>query len=155
MRTRTTYICEVCESQYDTAADALTCEAHGLPAPMPWLHFGERVPAFGEDGVKWTTITGVAWIENRGNGEHVWALRVEPLVSLCSNRGDMVDIAYPSDFDPREGVDAFRYDGTPTDLRVWAERMAELGFAESEASEWVREHVAHWRAVHAKKETGR
>lgn len=56
MITVTTYQCEICLTTFGDAADALRCEAHGLPAPVPWLTLGERMPAFGENGVEWTTI---------------------------------------------------------------------------------------------------
>ncbi len=151
MRVISKYVCEFCNTQYDTEAEARACEASGYPEPMPWLPIGERVPAFGESGVKWTTITRVSLAAGRFGG-HVWEVLVSEPVFLNHNRPD--DWPYwASDFDPREGTDAFRYAGSPEDITTWTETMKRYGFAEDQASSFVLSNVNHWRALHAKKGT--
>lgn len=144
MRVQNRYVCEICEEEYGRAEDALACEARGLPEPMSFLPLGERVPAFGEDGVEWAEIVGVCLV-NAGR-RHEWRVRTKGHVSVSHNL-DTADGWVPAwVFDPREGCDAFRYACSPDDLRVWEEAMRNCGFAEGDASEWVRDHVERARA---------
>lgn len=53
MRIRSTYICEICNSEYNTEAKALACEALGQPQLPDWLsnYKGCTIAMFADSGV--------------------------------------------------------------------------------------------------------
>lgn len=151
MRTNAVYTCEICGETYGVAADAIACEALGLPAPMPYLPWDRKVPLFGENGVEHAQILWVRIVRNFR--AHAWLVYTRPWVFVSHNLMDNDQGIPASAFDPREGVDAFRYDGDADDVATWERALREYGFAEDEASEWVRDAVT-WRRAEIERAKG-
>ena len=135
MKTITRYACEICGTEFLHAEDAERCEAEGLPEPMPFLRFGEKLPAFGEDGVEWGEVRGV-YVVGRGwaPGGHEWVLDTVPRLHLSHNRDPESSGTPAHAFDPRSGWDAFRYSCTSGDVDAWRKAMRDYGFQESEVA---------------------
>jgi hypothetical protein len=134
--TITRYACEFCDTEYESAKDALECEALGFPEPMPFLKIGVPIPAFGEHGITSARITQV--LIGRGYMRHIWLLEVRPFITTAISHNLDPESPIPVHaFDPRRGVDAFRYGCSASDLATWERTMREYGFDESEASAGV------------------
>ena len=137
----TTYVCEICGSEYQTADDAGACEALGLPDPLPFLPMGERIPLFGENGVEWATIVWVGVERRSYEAVHRWVVAATPRPFVSHNLPD--DSPIPaSAFDPRYGYDAFRYGDSLEDIRVWRSALERYGFTEADVCPLVLERVA-------------
>ncbi len=142
MKVNTLYQCEICGTEYQTREDADSCEAWGLPDPMPFLPWDKEIPAFGESGVRWGRLTGVFVRNHAGSphDHHEWGVYVDPYVHVSHNL-DSDDAGPPARaFDPREGFDAFRYidkDNPGEHLRVWEETMKEYGFDDKDVDEML------------------
>lgn len=136
MITITRHVCEFCETEYESAEEALACEALGFPEPMPFLKLGVPIPAFGEHGVTTGNITQVHIA--RGYEQHRWLVEVRPFITTAISHNLDPESPVPVHaFDPRRGVDAFRYGCGPSDLATWERTMRDYGFDESEASAGV------------------
>ncbi len=142
MKVITRYVCELCDTEFNTESEARACEAHGLPEPMPFLPWDVEIPAFGENGVEWIKLHSVH-VEERFGG-HRWALITSPSVHLSHNADPESPLIPASAFDPRRGWDAFRYECTPADLATWKKAMSDYGFEESEANEFIRTNIQRY-----------
>lgn len=140
MLSRPTYVCEICDESYGWPEDALACEAHGLPEPMPFLPLGTRVPAFGANGIEWAKILGVGVWAPRPTEGHRWIVVATPRPTLTHKR-DYNDPVPATAFDPRHGYDAFRYGATLADVAVWSDTLRRYGFTEADATRYVRDNV--------------
>ena len=140
MKTVVRYACEICGDEFNTEAEALECESKGLPEPMLFLPWGVKIPAFGENGVEWATLRDVA-VSSSCGARHVWVVRVTPFIHVSHNIDRESGFIGACAFDPRCGIDAFRYCAKPEDVAVWRKAMADYGFKESEANEWVRARI--------------
>lgn len=143
MLSRTIYVCEICGTEHTSEADALACEAYGLPEPMPFLPLGERIPAFGANGIEWATIEEVDILSTPNACNpfgHRWVVVATPHLILSHKRdGDQMVPA--TAFDPRHGYDAFRYGATLADVAVWSATLRRYGFTEADATRYVRDNV--------------
>ncbi len=143
---RTIYVCEICGTEHVAAVDALACEACGLPEPMPFLTLGERVPAFGANGIEWATIDEVDIVSTPNACNpfgHRWIVVATPRPTL-SHKRDYDDPVPATAFDPRRGYDAFRYGATLADVAVWSATLRRYGFTEADATQYVRDNVRQW-----------
>ncbi len=143
MLKRTIYVCEICGTEHVAAVDALACEAHGLPEPMPFLPLGERVPAFGANGIEWATIQEVDIVSTPNACNpfgHRWVVLATPRPTL-SHKRDYDDPVPATAFDPRRGYDAFRYGATLADVAVWSATLRRYGFTEADATRYARDNV--------------
>ena len=149
------YQCEICRTEFDSAAEAERCESTGLPAPVPWLPMPPRepLPVFGEGGVQFIDEISRIEIQRKGS-RHVWRLWTRPLVHVSHNMNPEDGLPVEA-FDPRVGCDAFRYGNagvalapgcSDADLQVWDRTMQRYGFAEESADIFVRTRVTATRA---------
>jgi len=137
MRVVTSYQCEICEEVYDSPVLAQQCEALGLPAPMPFIPLDKPVPAFGESGVAWAKIRRVG--VQRRLSSHEWWVATDPFIHVSHNLEGALVPAYA--FDPRHGMDAFRYACSISDALVWQRTLADYGFTQGDASPWLAERI--------------
>lgn len=134
------YVCEICGTDYPRPENAIACESTGMPDPMPFLPQAPRAaPAFGEDGVVHAVI--LEPIIRPSVLEHEWWLATSPLIHMSHNLSSDEGLVPARAFDPRHGIDAFRYACSRADLKIWEDTMRAYGFDESEATSFVRTKV--------------
>lgn len=143
VKTISRYVCEICETEYDVAADALACEALGYPDPMPFIPLGVPIPAFGEGGIVMATIRAV-FVDCRWPGEHRWCVNAHPWPYISHNL-DTEDNVPAYAFDPRRGYDAFRYGASQNEIGLWLKTLAAYGFTEADVSPMLLERINAWR----------
>lgn len=146
MRTKTVYICDICETQHDVEADAMACEAQGRPEAPPWLtaRVGCEAVGFGERGVVdhgGCKLRGLYVV--RLNDRHVMCADTGLFVS--HNQGDYLP-AYA--LDPMRGYDFLRYvDGNELTVAVakWVSWCREYGIDPdpTKASWWGWQEEKH------------
>jgi hypothetical protein len=137
MRIKPYYVCELCQEEHETEEDARTCEARGIPAPMPFLPLGEEIPAFGENH---TAIAKIVQVRLSRRWHH-WEVFADPFIYLNHNSAGVDDWVPACSFDPRCGWDGFRYGCSKEDAAIWRAAMARYGFKESESGDRILAEV--------------
>lgn len=160
MRETKQYQCEICSAEYDTPECAEACESSGLPAPMPFLPWDREIPCFGEMSIQHARLLAVEvgctvgdWYplgmiqSAAAEGKcHEWRVNTSPWVLVSHNLDDATWRPARA-FDPRQGVDTFRYFGTVRDLAMWERTMRDYGLDEKDAGDYVMEGVRRMRAI--------
>jgi hypothetical protein len=127
---------------------------------MPFLPWDHEIPCFGESRIEYARLVAVKITctmnerytlqeiqEAAARGQcHTWRLRTTPWVSASHNLdSEAWRPAYV--FDPRHGLDAFRYFAAPEDLATWERALNDYGFEEEEVDAPLMERVLQIREL--------